>query len=161
MSPAEIKNIKRNTILKKFLLQISTAMRIVFQKFCFPIKIGFFPPKQEKYRMAIQSTLLNESLEVITENGSRNKPERHLRTEFDRQCEAKKREKQRCPNLLNSTELSSNFQVNTISIQCQNPHELLSHLRVSESLKLYLKKTINHFPSLLPIHKHQFYIQLQ
>lgn len=61
--------------------------------------------------MATQSTLLNESLEMITENGSRNKPERHLRTEFDRQCEAKKREKQRCPNLLNSIELSSNFQV--------------------------------------------------
>lgn len=29
--------------------------------------------------MATQSTLLSESLEMITENGSRNKPEKHLR----------------------------------------------------------------------------------
>lgn len=83
------------------------------------------------------------------------------RTEFDRQCEAKKRERQRCPtNLLIQLIFRLASRSNNISFYTISESTQVVLTCVSDFLKLYQIKTTNHFPTLLPIYKHQFYIQL-
>ena len=54
---------------------------------------------------------------------------------------------------LNSIELSSSFQVpQHYYIQFQNLPEWSPHFKISDSL--FLKKAMNHFFILLPVHKH-------